>query len=126
VKGLLDSSVFIGRERARPVGRLPDEAAISVMTLAELYMGVLVADDPDVRALRLRTLSDVERTFDPLPVDTEVARTFADIVARARRAGLRPKVVDALIAATATTAGLPLFTQDADFERMHGVRVVRV
>lgn len=126
MRGLLDTSVFVARERERPVERLPDEAAISVMTLGELHLGVLVARDPASRAKRLRTLTEVERRFDALPVDDTVARRFAEIAAEARRLGRRPQVVDTLIAATAATHGIPVFTQDADFEAIPGVEVVRV
>ena len=126
MRGLLDTSVFVAREQHRRLDSLPEEAAISVMTIAELHVGVLITDDPSVRAQRLRTLSEVERTFDPLPVDVDVARRFAQIVAQARREGRRPKIVDALVAATAAKNGLPVYTQDADFEQMPGIRVVRV
>lgn len=53
---------------------LPDEAAISVLTLAELHVGMLLAKSPKARAQRLRTLGLVERNFDPIPVDDSIAR----------------------------------------------------
>ena len=59
------------------------DTEISVVTLAELTVGVLMADD-SVRPDRLATLSAVESTWDPLPVDAEVARAFARIVADLR------------------------------------------
>lgn len=124
--GLLDTSVFVAQEQGRPLGKLPDRAAISVVTLAELHLGVLLAGEPAVQALRLRTLSEVERTFDPLPVDADVARSFAVIVAEARRAGKRPKIMDAWIAATAVAHRIPVYTQDADFSEMPQVEVVAV
>lgn len=126
MRGLLDTSVFIAREQARALGGLPDEAAVSVMTLAELHLGVLLADSPEVRAVRVKTLGEVERSFDPLPVDDSVARSFASIAAAARRAGRKPRIVDALIAATAVAHGLPVFTQDEDFAEMPEVQVVRI
>lgn len=126
MRGLLDTTVLIAREQGRPLGVLPDESAISVVTLAELHIGVLVADEPRVRAQRMRSLSEVERSFDALPVDKDVARNFATIVADARRRGKKPKVMDAWIAATAVTHDLPVFTQDADFDDLADVQVVRV
>jgi predicted nucleic acid-binding protein len=96
------------------------------MTIAELHIGVLAASHPDVRAARLRTLAEVERTFEPLPVDPNVARRFAEIVVDAKRGGRRVGVIDALIAATGAAHDLPIFTQDADFEGLAGVQVVRV
>jgi predicted nucleic acid-binding protein len=126
VRGLLDTSVFIAREQARPLADLPDEAAISVVTLAELHLGVLLAGDDRIRAQRLRTLAAVERTFDPLPIDADVGRVFAELVADARRQGRRPRILDAFIAATASANDVPVFTQDEDFDQFPGVRVTRV
>ena len=108
------------------MGALPDEAAISVMTLAELHVGVLLAPAPKVEAQRLRTLARVERAFDPLPVDDSVARVFAEIVADARRRHRQLLVVDALIAATAVANDLPLYSQDRDLALMPGVELVLV
>lgn len=126
MRGLLDTSVFIGQEQERDLAPLPDEAAISVMTLAELHVGVLLAAGPKVRAQRLRTLSRVEGTFDPLPVEDSVARSFAEIAADARRKRRHPRVVDALIAATAVAHDLPLYSQDQDFALMPRVHLVLV
>ncbi len=123
MRGLLDTSVFVAREQDRPVGELPDEAAISVMTLAELHLGVMLAGEDRIRALRLRTLAAVERAFDPIPVDADVARRFAELVAEARRARRRPKIIDTLIAATALATDVPVFTQDQGFEQFALLRV---
>ncbi len=123
--GLLDTSVFVARETGRPLAALPDEGRVSVITVAELRIGVLVADDPAIRAQRMRTLSTVE-TLDALPVDDAAARAFSEIVADGRRRGRRPRVLDALIGATAVARGIPVYTQDADFEEMARVEVVRV
>ena len=105
---------------------MPAAAAISVVTIAELHLGVLMADRPSVRARRLRTLTSVQALFEPLPIDAEVARAFAEIVAQARRQGRRPKIMDAWIAATALTHDLPVYTQDEDFATLHRIRVVQV
>lgn len=96
-----------------------------MITVAELRIGVLVAADAAVRAQRMRTLSEVERLA-ALPVDDAVAREFAEIVAEARRERRRPKILDSLIAATARALDVPVYTQDADFDEMPGVEVVRV
>ena len=50
MKGLLDTAVFVAREAGRSLDSLPDEAAISVITLAELHLGVLRAKDGPTRA----------------------------------------------------------------------------
>lgn len=125
-RGLLDTSVFIARESGRPLGTLPRLAAISVITVVELQLGVLMADDPAIRARRLRTLNSVGTLFEPLAIDADVARTFAEMVAEARRQDRRPKIMDTWIAATAVEHGLAVYTQDEGFVTIPRVRVVRV
>lgn len=123
---LLDTSFFVASEAGRPRIELTDveETEISVVTLAELTVGVLVAADED-RPRRLATLSAVEATWDPLPVDTEVARAFARIVAEARSHRRRLPILDALIAATAVAEDIPVVAQDRDYEAIPGVKVIR-
>ncbi len=125
---LLDTSVFIARETTRPLEPLPagTRTAVSVMTVAELRIGVLVAADPTTRAARLRTLESATRDHDPLPVDDAVAEHFARLVAQLRDVGRNPRVIDTLIAATAIAHGAAVATQDADFDDLPGVEVVRV
>lgn len=78
MRALLDTSFFVATELGRPLGEMAGvtETEVSVVTLAELTVGVLMADDDD-RPDRVATLSAVESTWDPLPVDAEVARQFA-------------------------------------------------
>jgi predicted nucleic acid-binding protein len=118
LRGVLDASVFIARERERPlaVERLPDEAGVSVVTLAELQLGVHMAVDVEVRARRLETLRAVQATYVALPIDEAVAAAFAELVATARGAGRRPKVQDTWIAATARAHAAAVYTQDHDFD----------
>jgi predicted nucleic acid-binding protein len=127
VRGVLDTSVFIADEQGRELAadRLPDESAISVVTLAELELGVHLASSEPIRARRLRTLRSVQSTYVTLPADDTVASAFAELVADARRAGRRPKVQDAWIAATARAHEVPVYSQDADFDDL-SVEVVRV
>lgn len=125
-RGLLDTSIFIARESDRSLGSLPVAAAISVMTVAELHLGVLMADRPTVRARRLRTLTSVQNLFEPLPVDSEVARVFAELAAEARSTGRRAKIMDTWIAATALAHDLPIYTQDDDFLAIPQIRVFLV
>jgi predicted nucleic acid-binding protein len=127
MKALLDTSFFIATESGRPLGETPGvtETEISVITLAELTLGVLMASDAN-RADRLATLSAVESRWDPLPVDAEVARAFARIVAELRTRRRRMPVLDALVAATAVAARMPVVTQARDYEDIPGVEVIRV
>lgn len=127
MRGLLDTSVFIAEEQGRPLAieRLPDEAAISVITLAELELGVHLASTEATRARRLRTLQSTKATYVALPIDDAVASAFAELVAIARRDGRRPKVQDTWIAATARAFDVAVYSQDADFDELADV-VVRV
>jgi hypothetical protein len=127
MRALLDTSFFVAAESGRPLGEMEGvtETEVSVVTLAELTVGVLVANDAD-RAIRVATLSAVESTWDPLPIDAEVARQFAHIVAALRTGGRRVPVLDALVAATAVVEQVPVVTQDRDYDAIPGLDVIRV
>ncbi|MGA2471651.1 MAG: PIN domain-containing protein [Solirubrobacteraceae bacterium] len=127
MKALLDTSCFIAAESGRTLGEMPGvtETEVSVVTLAELTVGVLTASDDD-RAARLATLSAVESTWDPLPVNAEVARVFGRVVAELRGRGRRVPILDAIVAATAIVEQVAVVTQDRDYEEIPGVEVVRV
>jgi len=117
--GLLDTSVFIARESGRAVANLPQRVALSVITIGELQLGVLNADDSLTRSRRADTLA-LARAADPIPVSEAVMVSWARLVADCRAAGVHRavKLTDALIAATAIEHGLPVVTQDADFDRI--------
>jgi predicted nucleic acid-binding protein len=127
MRALLDTSFFVATEAGRPLGDVSGvtETDISVVTLAELTVGVLMADDA-ARATRVATLSAVESTWDPLPVDAEVARQFARIAAALRASRRRVLILDALVAATAAVEQIPIVTQDRDYDAIPGVEVIRV
>ncbi|HET6873665.1 MAG TPA: type II toxin-antitoxin system VapC family toxin [Acidimicrobiales bacterium] len=110
MRAILDTSVLI----ATDVEPLDGELAISAASLAELHFGVLVTADPAVRAERLRRLSLLERTFDALPVDADVAASYGQLAAAVVAAGRQPRsrVVDILIAATAHAHGARLYTRN--------------
>ncbi|MGH7639637.1 MAG: PIN domain-containing protein [Candidatus Dormibacteria bacterium] len=128
MRGVLDTSIFIAAEQGRRLATdsLPEEAAVSVVTIAELELGVHLAMGPKGRRGRLATLSAVQSTYAALPIDDEVASAFAQIAAEAKRPGRRPRVQDSWIGATAAARQVPVFTQDADFDGIPGVQVVRV
>ena len=129
-RGVLDTSVFIASESGRPLKEalLPDEAAVSVVTLAELQAGVLAARDTDTRARRMATL-DVLSDVELLPIDADVARVWAQLRVSLAEARRRINVNDLWIAATAARHRLPVVSQDDDFQAldgMSGVVVVKV
>lgn len=117
--GLLDTSVFIAREVGRTVAKLPERVALSVITIGELQLGVLSAGDSATRSRRADTLA-LARAADPIPVSEAVMVTWARLVADCRTAGVHRavKLTDALIAATAIEHGLPVVTQDADYDQI--------
>ena len=125
-RALADTSVFVAQEQERPRRRkVPDEIVVSVVTVAELQLGVLLADDPTTRALRLKTLTYVESTFEPVPIDAPAAREWARLVADCRRARRRVPINDLWIAATAMVRDLAVLTQDADYDGIPGLRVMK-
>ncbi len=97
-----------------------------MITVAELRIGVLVAEGPARRASRLATLEAATRDHRPLPVDDRVAEAFAGLVAQLRAAGRNPRVLDTLIAATALAHDAVVVTQDDDFDQLPGVTVLKV
>lgn len=111
MKALLDTSVLI----ATDVPELEGELAISVASLAELHFGVLVTADAAIRAERLRRLSDLQRKFDALPVDDDVATSYGQLAAAVAITGRQPRsrVIDLMIAATAHAHGARLYTRNA-------------
>ncbi len=117
--GLLDTSVFIAKEADRPLDPLPERVAVSVITIGELELGVLAAIDEDVLARRADTLA-LARESDPIPVSEPVMTAWARLVIDCRRMGVHRtvKLTDALIAATAVVHGLPVVTQDGDFDQI--------
>jgi predicted nucleic acid-binding protein len=129
-RGLLDTSVFIASETGRSLDltNLPQEAALSPVTIAELHVGVLAARDVDTRARRLATLEAVA-DIELLAVDTTVAASWALLRIHLAEAGRRLNVNDLWIAATAHAHNIPVVTQDEDFDALDGaagLSVVRV
>ena len=126
-RGLLDTSVYVAREAGRELDRsaLPAEGVISPITVAELRVGVLVAEDADIRARRLETLEAVA-DVEVLPIDDAVAAKWALLRVHLQSAGRRLNVNDLWIAATAMAHGLPVVTQDDDFEPLEGVAGIEI
>lgn len=112
VRGILDTSVVI----ASDVEPLPGLLSISAVTLAELQFGVLVARSPQARAERLRRLGVLQRRFDALPVDENVAASYGQLAAAVVAAGRQPRArsMDLLIAATAHVHDAVLYTRNPD------------
>jgi len=127
-RAILDTSVLIAREQERPLGRpLPQDVAVSVISIAELEIGVMVARDAKTRGQRLRTLTEVRALTGTLPIDERTASAYAQLAARVLAEGRKPRIHDTWIAATALVYDAEVWTQDADFsEFAEAVPVVRV
>ena len=126
-RGIADTSLFIAGESGRPLAEadLPDELAISVITIGELRAGVLAAVDVETRDRRLATLSEA-LALDPLPVDQAVAEAWARLRVLLRDMQRRMPVNDSWIAATAMSLAVPVVTQDEDYVEVAGLKIVRV
>jgi predicted nucleic acid-binding protein len=122
--GLLDTNIMILRNWIA-VDELPDEMAISAITLAELSAGpheVRPDAEQDVyfelaeRARRMDVLQRAEHEFDPIPFEVEAARAYGRVTAAVLAIGRKPRrrIADLMIAATAIAAGLPLYTTNPD------------
>lgn len=127
---LLDTSVLIAREAGRRLAAdsIPEQTAVSVVTLAELQAGVLSATDTTTRARRLATL-DAVSVVEALPVTAEAARQWAVLRVRLAEEGRRAKVNDLWIAAVAAANGMAVVSQDDDFdaiEAVGGPSVIRI
>lgn len=128
--GLVDTSVFVANETGRPLDEtlIPAEVATTVITVAELNVGVLAASNSDIRAQRLRTLESVA-DMEALPVDEEAARMWARLRMHLAETGQRVRINDLWIAAIAASRTLPVITRDHDFDPLDGVAdltVIRV
>jgi tRNA(fMet)-specific endonuclease VapC len=128
-RGVLDTSTVILLSRIADPAVLPVEPLITAVTLAELTVGPLVAATDGERAARQAHVQQAEADFDPLPFDAAAARAFGRVAASMRRAGRKPaaRAYDAMIAATALSQQLPVYTCNPDnFVKVDDLTVVPV
>jgi len=124
--GLADTSVFVAREHERPLMAVPPERiAVSVITIGELRLGVLVASESSARAQRLETMQLAEM-LEPLPVTRQVAARWAALRLALRDAGRSMPLNDSWIAATALAHEMPVVSQDDDYDDVPGLDVIKV
>jgi tRNA(fMet)-specific endonuclease VapC len=129
LRGVLDTSTVIVLPLITDPSALPAEPLITAVTLAELTVGPLVAADDAERAARQAHVQQAEADFDPLPFDAAAARAFGQVAASMRRAGRKPaaRAYDAMIAATALSQQLPVYTCNPDdFDKIDGLTVVPI
>ena len=112
-RGMLDTSAVIDLPALDPA-RLPVEAAIPAIVLAELAQGVAMTKSAEQVMIRSQRLADIEAAFPAIPFDREAARRYGTLVALTIAANRdpRPRRIDLMIAATAAAHGLPLYTRN--------------
>ncbi|MFD9889959.1 type II toxin-antitoxin system VapC family toxin [Amycolatopsis sp. NPDC059027] len=116
--GVLDTCTYIDLGLLDPAA-LPKIPELTVVTVAELHQGVAMAKDAAVRAARTEKLGAAIADFAPLPFDSEAAARYGTLVALvlAANRGPRPRRMDLMIAAIASSRELPLYTRnEADFK----------
>lgn len=125
-RAIADTSVFVAQETGRELGPLPERIAVSVITAAELELGVLRAADPDTRARRLATLSRVRATYPLLAIDPETSSCFGRLASDELESGRRLRRHDTWIAAAALRHEASVLTQDDDFTSFGAIETIRV
>jgi predicted nucleic acid-binding protein len=119
---MVDTSVLIDPP---PETAMPQEVSIAAITLAELVAGVHATHNPNERAARQDRLQRVQATLEALPFDADAARAYGRVFAAITGAGRKARgkrAIDLLIAATALSVGLPLYTHNIDdFSGLEGV-----
>lgn len=129
VRGVLDTSTLILLQEITEPDRLPAEPLITAITLAELAVGPLVAENAGERIARQAHLQQAEADFVPLSFDAAAARAFGRVSASLRQAGRKTaaRAYDAMIAATALANNLPVYTCNPDdFGGIDGLEVIAV
>jgi tRNA(fMet)-specific endonuclease VapC len=128
-RGILDTSTLLLLGRLDDPAALPDQPAITAITLAELAVGPLVAREPAEQARRQAHLQQAEADFVPLPFDAAAARAFAGVALSLRATGRKAATrrYDAMIAAIAISTGQLLYTcNPRDFDGIEGLDLVAV
>lgn len=130
--GVLDTCVIVDAAAGHiDQAQLPDDQWVTTVTLGELSTGPLVARRPEDAAMRQSLLLETLVTYagSMLPYDEPAARAFGRVIADVTRSGRRalPRTADLMIAATAISQGLPLYTINvADFAGIGRLQLVPV
>ncbi len=107
--------------RARIRELTTEGLAISVVSVGEIYEGVIGSHNPDKDEFELL---EFLRKLDVLEIDLETARTFGRERQRLRLIGQMIGPMDILIAATAIQHDLTLLTNNvSDFSRIAGLKI---
>ncbi|MGV9802342.1 PIN domain-containing protein [Mycobacterium sp. NPDC003449] len=127
--GLLDTSVVVDLESLTPED-LPEQIAISAVTLAELAAGPVSTADPAERARRQDRLQRAEAAFDPIAFGVNAARAYGRVASAVVSAKRQPRkrFADLMIAAVAIAEGMPVVTRNPnDFRGLENlIRVIAI
>jgi predicted nucleic acid-binding protein len=126
-RALADTSIFVGMEARRFEASQIEgyEWGISAVTLGELRLSVLQATDPEAVSRRLSTFQLAHR-FAAIPINEAVSDAWALLVSKLRAAGRKAPINDSWIAATAIAYGVPVITQDSDYDDMPDLEVIKI
>ena len=124
---VLDTTFLIDAERTSSVLDAliddDDDAAVAAITIAELRVGVLLADDRR-RSDREAFVDLVREALPVIDYDLAVAEAHAGLLASVRRSGTPRGAHDLIIAATAVATGRTVVTADrAAFDSLPGVEL---
>ena len=124
---MLDTTFLIDAERAGDeldeIIADEDDVAIAAITVAELLVGVELAQGKK-RAERQAFVDDLVATIEVLTYDLDVSAAHAELLVAVRRQGLPRGAHDLIIAATAKAAGRTVVTADTTaFEDLPDVSV---
>lgn len=110
--------------RRRLEALFAEGVGISVVSVGELYDGILGANDVRKAQDDLRAFLEIVRI---VPLDEAACVIFARERRRLRESGLRLEDLDLLIGSTAIRNGLTLLTNNRrHFGRMRGLRMISV
>ena len=76
--------------------------------------------------LKTTSMNQLAQRFEPFSVDEEVSEAWALLISRLRAAGRKAPINDSWIAATAIVYDVPIITQDADYDAMPDIEVVKI
>jgi tRNA(fMet)-specific endonuclease VapC len=124
---LLDTTFLVDADRSKaPLDDLiadDDEVAIAAITLAELLVGVSLADQAH-QAVRQRFVKEVKDTIPIVNYDATVAAAHAELLVAVRRKGRPRGAHDLIIAATANVTQRDLVSADSSaYEGLPGLTV---
>jgi tRNA(fMet)-specific endonuclease VapC len=122
---LLDTTLLVDADRSK--GSLDeliaddDEVAVAAVTLAELLVGVLLADDAH-RPARQQFVDEIRETIPVVDYDATVVTFHAELLAAVRRQGRPRGAHDLIIAATANATQREVVSADSSaYEDLPGV-----